>query len=450
MSPRFLRTEGFRVAALYAALFLAAFAILMVAIYGITDHALRGYYINVVDADIAAVTDAYHTQGVSEASELIAQRTASPGFADYYVLQDKAGRKLAGNLDARQPVPGAATIAPPPGSRNPREHRILGRGVQLDGGVYLFAGADTYLLNETREAIIGAFLLIAGPTLLLALGGGFLFNAGFLRRIDAITQTCKAIMAGRFDERVPADGSRGEIAALSATINAMLDRISSLMENLREVSSAAAHDMRTPLTRLRQKLERARAGARTPEEFQNALDQSIADTDQILAIFSSLLTLSRIESGARAAAFAPVSLHELLMHVAGIYAPLANDQGKRIETDVTADVQVAGDRMLLMQLFSNLVENAVHHTPAGTCIRVTLDADARQVKVCDNGPGIPPDDRAKVFRRFWRGDASRGRPGHGLGLSIAAAIAGLHGADIALDDAQPGLCVTVGFPVRTT
>ncbi len=434
-------------AAFYAVLFIAAFAILITAMYGITDRALRRYYMSVVDTDISAVSEAYQQQGLSEAIELIEKQTVVPGFADFFLLQDGQGHKLAGNLNARTAVLGEAFIPPPAGTRNAREHGILGKGVQLTSGLYLFAGVDTYLLSETREAIIVAFLLIAAPTLLLALGAGFLFNTGFLRRVDAITKTCRAIMAGRFGERVPSDNSGGEIASLSDTINSMLDRINSLMENLREVSSAAAHDMRTPLTRLRQKLERARQSAKTPEDFQITLDQSISDVDEILEIFSSLLNLSRIESGARVAAFAPVSLKDLLTHVAEIYAPLACDQDKNIETEFLSDASIMGDRMLLMQLFSNLVENAIHHTSAGTRIRLTMKCDGQRalVSVSDNGGGISPDDREKVFHRFWRGDASRGRPGHGLGLSIAAAIATLHEAQISLGDAEPGLTVSLQF-----
>jgi signal transduction histidine kinase len=289
--------------------------------------------------------------------------------------------------------------------------------------------------------------MVAGPTLLVVLGVGFLYSQSFLKRIDAITQTCRAIMAGRFSERVKGAGSHGEVERLSSTINSMLDRISSLMENLREVSSAVAHDLRTPLTRLRQKLERTRQSARTQQDFQESMDQAIANTDEILAIFTSLLNLSRIESGMRAASFAPVSLGELLTDVANIYAPLATDQGQTLERELRVAATIAGDRTLLMQLFSNLVENALHHTPPGTRIRIVLEKDGDDVlvEVTDNGPGLTAEERDKAFRRFWRADASRGKPGHGLGLSISGAVTALHGARIQLSDAQPGLKVTVRF-----
>jgi signal transduction histidine kinase len=231
----------------------------------------------------------------------------------------------------------------------------------------------------------------------------------------------------------------------------MLDRISSLMENLREVSSAVAHDLRTPLTRLRQKLEQARLNARTEQDFQDYMDQAIVNTDEILEIFTSLLNLSRIEAGARAASFVPVPLDELLSDVAGIYAPLAADQGKSIQKELHAATRIPGDRTLLMQLFSNLLENAIHHTPPGTRIRVVLEERDGGVlaHVVDNGPGLTAVERDKAFRRFWRGDASRGKPGHGLGLSIVGAIAALHGAQIVLWDAGPGLKVTVRFANST-
>jgi signal transduction histidine kinase len=277
--------------------------------------------------------------------------------------------------------------------------------------------------------------------------GGTILRARFMRRVDAITGTCEGIIAGRFNERIPLRGRGDEWDRLASAINEMLNRISALLDNLRQVSSDVAHDLRTPLTRLRNRLDDARLGAVTVVDYSTAVARAIDDTDQLLAMFSALLRISQIEAGTRMTAFVPLSLTALLESIYEMYRPVAEDHQQILEANIQQGVQVRGDGELLTQMFSNLIENAIRHTPARTSIRVALQRSKGSIiaSVSDNGPGIPPQERDKVLRRFYRLSSSRSAPGHGLGLALVAAIAQLHQATLVLKDAEPGLCVHAKF-----
>ena len=446
--PRLFRTQSFQLAAFFALVFAGAALLLTAAIYWTTSQALRSDYLASIASDIGAISAGYQEKGVSEAIEVINQRTAVPGFPSYYVLQNASGQKIAGNLSAKTPTDGIATVAPPPGTRNAREHEVIGRGVHLSKEDYLFVGADTYQMAEAEETILHTLLWVLAGTLLLSVAGGALFSRGFLRRADSIARTCQAIIGGKFDDRIPLTGARDEWDDLASALNRMLDRITELMENLRQVSGDVAHDLRTPLTRLRQRLEHAKLEAKTPDEYAQAVDRAIEDTDGILSIFSSLLNLSRIEAGSRMASFQPVNLSDLLRDVANIYVPLVEDKAHTLTATLQPSVSIMGDRVLLMQMSANLVENAIHHTPPGTAIGMELTRSDGGVRVIvrDNGPGIPAEHRDKVFQRFWRGEASRNLPGYGLGMPLVSAIAALHSARLGLSDNNPGLSITLDFP----
>jgi signal transduction histidine kinase len=219
------------------------------------------------------------------------------------------------------------------------------------------------------------------------------------------------------------------------------------MENLHQVSSDVAHDLRTPLARLRNRLEDARGGAVTTSDYAAAVARAIEDTDQVLAMFAALLRISQIEAGTRASAFAPLSLSGLLGGLVEMYRPVAEDARHRVTCDLQPEVWIRGDAELLTQLFSNLIENAINHTPPETTIRITLQATDVSVvaSVSDDGPGIPDAESTKVLRRFYRLSGSRSAAGHGLGLALVSAIANLHHATLRLSNAQPGLCVSASF-----
>jgi signal transduction histidine kinase len=277
--------------------------------------------------------------------------------------------------------------------------------------------------------------------------GGLALSAAFLRRVDAIARTAEAIVGGDLDQRVPDRGTDDDFDRLARTLNGMLHRIGELIEGLRQVSNAVAHDLRTPLARLRQRLEAARTGSRSQAELESAIDAAIGETDTILATFAALLRIAEIEAGTRRAGFQEVDLGAVAATVVEAFAAPAEDEQKTLHGSIAPGIFVRGDRELLTQLVANLVENAIRHTPENTRIEVELTRtpSGSRLAVADDGPGVPADERGRIFRRFHRLDRSRTVPGSGLGLSLVSAIADLHGARIGVDDNRPGLRVTLDF-----
>ncbi len=441
-----LNNEGLRLSALLIALFAASALLLGAMAYAIAGRAMRAELHDFISADQAAVTSGYRSEGLSEAIEVVQQLTAAPGVSGRYLLQDRGGHSLAGNLPAMPPRRGLFEV-------DAREHGgarhvVLGQGSFLPDGTYLFVGENTDRLAGTRARILGSFGWIIGATILLALTGGVLLSAGYLRRVDAIIRTCRAVVAGRFGERIPMTGSQGQLDRLSAAINDMLDRIATLVESLRQVSSDIAHDLRTPLTRLRQRLESARATHASAPQLEDTIERALRDCDAILAVFSALLRISQIESGTRLASFSEVALRELLEQIAELFAPVAEDGQQQLLTDLGGPVAVHADRTLLMQMFANLVENAIRHAGRGAVIRIECRRAGPDawVQIIDSGPGIPATEYHKVFDRLYRLERSRNTPGNGLGLALVAAIAKLHRFAVSLSDAGPGLCVTIRMP----
>jgi signal transduction histidine kinase len=266
------------------------------------------------------------------------------------------------------------------------------------------------------------------------------------RRLAAISGTAEAIIDGDLGRRVPVRGSNDDLDRLAITFNRMLDRIATLMESLKQVSSDIAHDLRTPLTRLRQKLE---AGLAVPGDRAHALEGALVDLDSILDTFAGLLRIAQIESGARRAAFRSSDLSAIGHTVVEAFAPSAEDAQQTLRLEGDASVPVVGDPELLTQMLVNLVENALRHAGPGTDIRVTASRgeSAATLAVIDNGPGVPSQDRERLFDRFYRLERSRSTPGSGLGLALVAAVARLHGAEVRLIAAEPGLEARVTFPV---
>ena len=453
---RLVRSESFRLAAAFAGLFLALTGVLLVAVLWIVDRTQMAALLSANDADIATIENGYADEGRDEAVEVVNQIVGPQRYADayppaaYILLQDDSAGKLAGNLTSFSPHEGTLHLPMPASAYASRPHpqkgEVVGRGAYVAPGVYAFVGRSTQPLYATRALILEAFLWIAAGALVLGCGGGVLFGTQFLRQVDSITKTCEAIVAGRFDERIPVGAGSNEWDRLARAINEMLSRIESLLENLRQVSSDVAHDLRTPLTRLRTRLEQARLSSLTVPEFDAAVLRAIEDTDQLLALFTALLRLSQIESGSRLSSKARVSLSELLERVYHLYQPVAEDHQHELTAAIEPGATVLGDAELLTQMFSNLVENALRHTPAGSRIRIELlGSDAVTASVIDDGPGIPASERDKVFRRFYQCSNSRSSGGHGLGLSLVAAVASLHNATVTLADAGPGLKVSVRF-----
>jgi signal transduction histidine kinase len=321
-------------------------------------------------------------------------------------------------------------------------------GVKLADGARLVVGSNIYDVQELRDWLDAVALWSGIGITLLALIAGYLIASLFTRRLERLNASINTIMSGNLGARVPMIGMGEEFNQLSANLNRMLDRIEMLMKGVRQVSTDIAHDLRTPITRLRQHLE-ANVNDNGKPVPQHVIHSALTQIDAITAIFGALLRIGTLEAGAGRARFHPVDLSEIMERVLLAYQPVAEDEGKTISGAITSGVMINGDADLLAQMFTNLVDNAIAHTPQDASIKLELGSAHGMVTatVSDNGPGVPAHERQNVLKRFYRLDTSRTVPGAGLGLALAAAIAELHGAALGLHDNTPGLRVTLELPV---
>ena len=368
----------------------------------------------------------------------------SPGF--YYLLQDRDGHVLAGNMTSIHPLPGQRSLSwshpAPPGRRGAP---LRGRGLILPDGGYLFVGSSAQARDEMRLSLLRAFAWSLSVIVMLALGGGLVMSMLVLRRIEAMSRAIRAIMSGKLSQRMPTGGSGDEFDHLSESLNRMLERIEALVSSMQQISNDIAHDLRTPLTRLRQRLELAHRDA--AGSLAGQLDAALAHLDGILGTFTSLLRIAQIEARLSAEHFGDVRLAPLVETLLEAYGPIAEGRQQTLSAELPEDLAVHGDRHLLQQLLANLVENSLTHTQPGSRIAITglRRGDGVVLAVADDGPGIPTNRQDFVLRRFARLDASRSTPGSGLGLSLVKAVAGLHGASLELSDNEPGLVCTLLF-----
>jgi signal transduction histidine kinase len=329
----------------------------------------------------------------------------------------------------------------------------VARSVLLPSGFMLVVGRDVIERRGFTNIIFEAFFLGVLGILVLSIIAGALTARRVLRRIDAINATSSVIIAGHLSERVPITGSNDEFDGLATNLNAMLDRIQDLMQGMKEVTDNVAHDLKTPLTRLRNQAESAlRDGAGT-EEQRNALETTIAESDKLIRTFNALLMIARAEAGAPAGALADIDASAVAADVAELYGPVAEDDNMTIETDIAPDLHLRGNRELLGQALVNLVENAIKYggpdeSAATGHIVVGVKAQAGRVliTVADNGPGIAEADRQRVLERFVRLEKSRSEPGSGLGLSLVAAVARLHHGTFRIEDNAPGVRAVMELP----
>jgi signal transduction histidine kinase len=448
------RSTGFRTALLYAALFGTSVLVLCGVVYWQTAGYMERQLHAIVDADIWSLTASAERSGLAGLRGAIHERLAAArALTARYLLLDPQGAVVAGNLPALTLHPGWAAIHAPRDADGTaarathKSHLVLGRGLPLADGAFLFVGQDAHQLEEMRELLVDALGWGVGVTVVLAAVGGAVMGGRALRRVDAINRVAGEIVRGDLARRMPTRGTHDEFDLLAQHLNHMLERMQALMEGMRQVTNDIAHDLRTPLGRLRQRLEGVRREATTVAEYQRAVDQAIDETDQILETFAALLRIAQIESGHRRARFTEVDVVAVLETILEAYTPVAEESDHALHGHLNGPVHVRGDRDLLVQLFANLVENALRHTPPGSRIDVTLarTPGGSIAAVADNGPGIPEPARMKVTQRFYRVEGSRSTPGSGLGLSLVAAIAELHGAALELHDNHPGLRVTLTF-----
>ena len=457
LSKRLFQTASFRLSALNGAVFAACFAILLFVTYWTTTTALRAQIRTEVLSELHGLMAEASADGFAAIVQDIKERTSPTDSATgYFFLSDSQGKKLAGNLDDIEARDGWQEIGlsdvavVKSGIPADEDHELWGQGVHLPDGSFLLTGQDAYRVLSAQEAIIDSFAWSAGIAFLLSALAGIVLSQGFLHRIDNINKTSQAIIDGRLKERIPVRGTSDEIDRLSANLNRLFDSNQSLLESLKQVSANIAHDLKTPLSRLRQGLEEARVKTGSQKKYKAAIDSAISESDQLLATFAALLRIAQIESGSRKAGFKTIDLAGIFDRVANAYRAVAEEQGKELVSALEPGINYHGDGELLLQMIVNLTENAISHTPPKTRIVLTLENSQNGIVaiISDSGSGIPANMREKVFEHFYRLDTSRATAGNGLGLALVSAVASLHDIHISLQDNEPGLKVVLNFPVR--
>ena len=322
---------------------------------------------------------------------------------------------------------------------------------KLSDGSTLVVGDELGGVEEARRAVLIAFSWALAATILVGVSGGLLLSAVFLRRIDAMTRIAGDIIAGDLARRIPLTKGDADLARLAGAFNKMLDRIGALLDANKHVSNAIAHDLRRPLARVMRGLEAVRTGPPDLVEYEKAVDAASSEVNGILETFGALLRIGQIEAGTRRAGFRKVDLAAIALEVVEAFQPGAADEGKTLIFEHGAPLPMVGDRELLTQLTANLIDNSIRHTPPGSRIEVKSigGEGGGQLIVADDGPGVRPSERNRIFERFYRVDTARATPGDGLGLSLVAAVAGLHDAKVLALDNEPGLKIVIELPSVT-
>jgi signal transduction histidine kinase len=449
--PSIVNTISFKLAALYLSLFLTSFLAIGISVYLLTCQTLEQQLKTNIETEASRLKAEYDSGGIAELNDEIAELLDFPSRARFeYGVIDSRGQLIAGTFSNFTPAEGWQTAAQK--STNTKltlESKALfySSVMALPDNLWLGVGQNGESIENAGTAVIKAF--ITGFVLVIFLGsiGGFYISRAFLNKIQRITTSTETIIAGDLKHRLPVSKNRDELDKLALVLNLMLDKIVALMENIQQVSNDIAHDLRTPISHLKFRLEGALNGNLSTNQYQNRISLAIEDVDSILATFSAMLRISQIESGSRRSGFNHVNLSQVLATVTDALNPVAEEQGKTIHAELGQDGILYGDKELLTQLAFNMLENAIQHTPLNAQIYVSLRTLSNQTEltISDNGTGIAENDRTKVFRRFQRLEKSRTTPGNGLGLSIAAAIVELHGGTITLADNEPGLKVVIRF-----
>jgi len=455
-----LRTSTFQLALLYMVVFATSVFILLAFIYWRTAGFMTEQTDQTIEAEIVGLAEQYRGRGINGLISILRERVArDPNGKSLYLFTTEDYLKLAGNLSEwPEEAEGSDgwidfTLDERVGwSGEPRQARA--RVFEVQGGLRLLVGRDVQELTMLRQLIETAMNWGMGITLGLALVGGFMMSRSTSRRIEVINQTSRRIMNGHLSLRIPTRGTYDDFDQLADNLNQMLDRIVYLMEGIRHVSDSIAHDLRTPLTRLRSQLEHTLMTVQEPEAREQ-VGRAVAEADQMLATFNALLRIARLETGGKATDNHPVNLGELVTDAVELYEAVAEDKAQQLLSRVDNDVVLEGDRDLLFQVISNLIDNAIKYTPEEGNIAVTVTQSDGQavIEVADSGDGIPDSEKEKVFQRFYRVGKSRSQPGNGLGLSLVSAVVEMHKGQIKLRDRyegeeKPGLVVSVYLPLE--
>ncbi len=457
-----LGTTAVRLSALYLVLFAICAVALVFYVTALSDRMLREETQRSVAGELRAISTVYRGAGVAGLVRVIDRRSRRPG-ANLYIIAAPAGDIIAGNVAAIQPgvidAEGWTTV---PfkyqrfGDANEGEHFALAQIIFLPNGMRLLVGRDIGEPEQIRGLVRQALVLALAIMFVGAVAIWYFVGRRALKRIDHLSEASKKIMAGDLSQRLPMGGSGDEFDRLSLSLNSMLDRIGKLNEGLRQVSDNIAHDLKTPLTRLRNRAEAALVGKHDEGGYRKTLEEMIAESDQLIGTFNALLMISRVEAGSMVAEMSEVDLSRLACDATELYEPLAEEAGVLLTHEIAAGVKVKGNRELLAQSLSNLIDNAIKYVdggdPATIVVKVTGGPGGVELSVSDNGPGIPESRREDVVKRFVRLDASRTKPGTGLGLSLVDAVAHLHSGWLELsateahNSAMPGLTATIHLP----
>lgn len=465
-SAKLLRTSTFKLAALYLVLFALSVGAILGYIYYSTVVLLERQTDDTIRAEVQALADQYFQRGLGGVLQTVRNRSMSES-GSVYLLTNANRVRIAGNLDN---LPDAAEETEDPASQDgnwiefpysvTREgseetHRARAYHAELAAGFELVVGRDVEELRQFRTIIRNTLFWSLGMTVFLGLGGGLLMSRNFLHRVDSITEASRAIMAGDLTGRMPVRGSGDELDRLAVSLNQMLGQIERLMAGMKEVTSNVAHDLRTPLTRLKARVEAA-LRSNDENEHREALNRTIEESDRLLQTFNALLSIARAESGQSREGLLPLDVKPIIDDVAELYQPLVEEQGGTMEIETWGRLEVRADRQLLAQAISNLIDNAMKYgsvdadTPPEIRLEGRVVDGEVHISVADRGPGIPAADRERVVQRFVRLDTSRSREGNGLGLSLVSGVMTLHGGKLVLEDNAPGLKITLVLPHYAT
>ena len=436
----------------FALLIAGLFALGSIVLLAVVEHSIRSYAAEATTAGLRSEMSVLTEDDPGELADTINHRQKSPYEQPFqYLLIDGRGRRLAGELPVSAAHTGWGRVwfvddKGTPGE--PAEPELLqSLGARLTDGSTLVVATDTFDVQKLRRHLASFTVWSSIGITALALVGGYVIGLLFLRRLDRVNGAVARIMSGDLSERLPSIGMSPEFDHLSRNLNQMLERIAALMDGLRQVSTDIAHDLRTPLTRLQQRLE-AMKGSASPSAYEAGIEAALAQIGEIHAIFRALLRIGLIEGNGSRQELKPLDLSELVGRVTEAYRPVLEDASRPFAVTIQPGSCVLGDPELLALLLTNLIDNALVHTPAATAIGVSLaqEGGGTVVRVADRGPGVPADQRQKILTRFYRLDASRHTPGAGLGLALAAAIVSLHRAELLIEDNGPGLKVSLRFP----
>lgn len=454
------RVTAVRLSIIYTVIFGVLAVGIVAYMTGATVNVLRVQYEESINQEVQGLSTIYRLRGLRGLITTLDRRARAPG-ANLYVVTNPSGEIVAGNVPRLQPgVMRKVGWTGRPfkysrfGDNADEDHRAIARVIEVPSGIKILVGRDIGEHEEFREVVGRGFKLALGTMVTLGVLTWFFVGRRALKRIDDVSRSSVRILGGDRSERLPVTGSKDEFDRLSENLNHMLDRIHRLDDGLKQMSDNIAHDLKTPITRLRNKADEALAIKDDPGRREQSIEEMIADCDQIVKTFDALLMISRVESGSSVARMEVLDIVGLVKDVHELYEAVTEDAGISLKLDLAApqSLMLRGNRELLSQALSNLIDNAIKYgepTDGEACIKLGLISDGKNcaIIVADNGPGVPEAERERVKDRFVRLDKSRNQNGNGLGLSLVEAIAEMHSGTLQLADNTPGLKVTLELPI---